>query len=56
LGELLCERSGFRLSDNPGGIDTPGPNLGEHNAEVLGETLGLSPEEIERLVTEDVVS
>lgn len=49
LGAMRFERSGFRLSENPGGLDRPGPNLGEHNARVLGEYLGLDAAEIARL-------
>ena len=49
LGRLRFERSGFRLSENPGGLDRPGPNLGEHNQRVLGEYLGLDAVEIAAL-------
>jgi crotonobetainyl-CoA:carnitine CoA-transferase CaiB-like acyl-CoA transferase len=54
LGELLFERSGFRLSDAPGGFSKPGPNLGEHSAEILRDVLGLSDAEIARLVADEV--
>ena len=54
LGELLAERSGYRLSDSPGGLDVPGPDLGEHNREVLGGVLGLDDDEIERLVRDGI--
>ncbi len=43
-----------RASATPPRIDRPAPLLGQHTAEVLGE-LGLSPEEIERLVSTGVV-
>ena len=56
LGELPFERSGFRLSQSPGGFSRPGPNLGEHNQAVLGGILGLSAEEIEALVARGVVA
>jgi crotonobetainyl-CoA:carnitine CoA-transferase CaiB-like acyl-CoA transferase len=49
LGELPFERCGFRLSETPGRLRAPGPDLGEHTAVVLGELLGLAPEEIARL-------
>jgi benzylsuccinate CoA-transferase BbsF subunit len=49
LGELAFEHYGLRLSDAPPRLETPGPNLGEHNEEVLRDLLGLSDEEIERL-------
>jgi benzylsuccinate CoA-transferase BbsF subunit len=56
LGPLAYERSGFRLSASPGGFDDSGPLLGEDNDVVLGEILGLSAEEIERLVAAEVVA
>ncbi len=37
-----------KLSDTPGGVEWTGPQLGEHNAEVLGE-LGYSAEDIATL-------
>ena len=37
------------------GIHSPAPRIGQHNAEVLGGLLGLSPEEIDRLVADGVV-
>ncbi|MFD3302922.1 CaiB/BaiF CoA transferase family protein [Aquipseudomonas alcaligenes] len=37
-----------KLSDTPGGVEWTGPQLGEHNAEVLGE-LGYSTEDIATL-------
>jgi benzylsuccinate CoA-transferase BbsF subunit len=49
LGELQFEHYGIRLSDDEARLDTPGPNLGEHNDEVLRGMLGYSSEEIERL-------
>jgi benzylsuccinate CoA-transferase BbsF subunit len=55
LGELIFERSGFRLSESPGGFRRPGPNLGEHNREVLGGILGLSDAEIEALASREIV-
>lgn len=55
LGPLPYERSGFRLSASPGGFDDSGPLLGEDDDLVLGEILGLSEEEIARLVAAGVV-
>ncbi|RIK98138.1 MAG: CoA transferase [Proteobacteria bacterium] len=56
LGPLPYERSGFRLSASPAGFEDSGPLLGEDNDVVLGEILGLSEDEIERLVAEGVVA
>ena len=56
LGEMPFERSGFRLSESPGALRTPGPNLGEHNQAVLGGILGLGADAIARLVADEVVA
>ena len=56
LGMLPYERSGFRLSESPGGFDDSGPLLGEDNDLVLGEILGLSSAEIEQLVADEVIA
>jgi crotonobetainyl-CoA:carnitine CoA-transferase CaiB-like acyl-CoA transferase len=55
LGDLLFERPGFRLSATPGGLDRPGPQLGEHTHAALGELLGLSTERLDELVREEVL-
>ena len=56
LGELRFERSGYRLTESPGGFRRPGPNLGEHSRTVLGGILGLSDAEIEDLVAREIVA
>jgi benzylsuccinate CoA-transferase BbsF subunit len=56
LGELPLERSGFRLAESPGELRTLGPDLGAHNEAVLGGILGLSRDEIERLVRDEIVA
>ena len=38
-----------KLSDTPGRTRWPGPKLGAHNEEILGEMLGMSAEEIASL-------
>ena len=52
MGPGLYERNGFRLSDAEGGYDRAGPTLGQDNDWVLGELLGLSPEEQEKLAAD----
>ncbi len=45
----------WKLSKTPARILRPGPLLGQHNDYVLGELLGMSKEEIERLTAEEVL-
>jgi len=44
-----------RLEETPGATEWPGPAVGEHNREVLGELLGYSDAELEALRAEGVV-
>jgi len=55
LGELLFERSGFRLSRTPGALGRAAPRLGEHTRAILGERLGLGEAEIERLIRDGIM-
>ncbi len=48
-GRLAMAGVVLRLSDTPGTIRTPAPELGEHTDEVLGGLLGLSPARIAAL-------
>jgi benzylsuccinate CoA-transferase BbsF subunit len=45
IGDGDYERNGFRLSDGDGGYERSAPTLGQDNDRVLGDLLGLSPEE-----------
>jgi len=45
----------WRMSATPAPIGRAAPNLGEHNDYVLGELLGLSPEQRQRLVADKVI-
>jgi len=56
LGTLQFDRSGFRLSGGSGALTRPGPNLGEHNREILRDVLGLDDAEIARLVADEAVA
>lgn len=55
MGELVFAGLPFKLSDAPEGNYDPSPLLGEHNDYVLGELLGISKEEIAKLVEDKVV-
>ena len=44
-----------KLSETPGEIRRPAPLLGEHNDYVFGELLGLSKDEIDRLIQEKII-
>jgi len=41
--------------DGPGTVRWPGPAAGEHNQEILGDLLALTPEEIAELISEEVI-
>jgi benzylsuccinate CoA-transferase BbsF subunit len=55
IGERLTVGPPWKFSRTPAAVRRPAPLLGEHNQYVLGELLGMSSEEIERLVAEEVV-
>jgi crotonobetainyl-CoA:carnitine CoA-transferase CaiB-like acyl-CoA transferase len=44
-----------KLERTPGSTQWPGPQLGSHNQEVLGGLLGLSGDELERLLQDGVI-
>ena len=56
LGTMHFERPAFWISGHPGRLERPGPDLGEHNTEMLAGVLGLARDEIERLEREAVVA
>lgn len=49
LGNLKMQNVAPRLSDTPGRVATPGPELGQHNDEVFRHLLKLDPARIEKL-------
>jgi crotonobetainyl-CoA:carnitine CoA-transferase CaiB-like acyl-CoA transferase len=55
MGAGLYERNGFRIADAPSGYDRAGPTMGQDNDWVLGDLLGLSREEQDRLLAEGAV-
>jgi formyl-CoA transferase len=44
-----------RLSDTPGEVRSLGPALGQHNPEIYGTLLGLTPEEVAALETAGII-
>ncbi len=55
LGEIAMQNVAPRLSDTPGSIRGPGPELGQHTREVLGGMLGLDTAELDRLAQEGTI-
>ncbi|HVN95135.1 MAG TPA: CoA transferase [Syntrophorhabdaceae bacterium] len=49
FGEYICKGKGFSLSKTPMKTDARAPDLGEHNAYVYGELLGMSDEDLKTL-------
>ena len=54
-GELAVPNVVPRLTGTPGGIDTLGPALGQHNAEVYGRLLGMTADDLRTLEGEGVI-
>ena len=48
LGSIRMQAPTPRLSDTPGRINFTGPHLGQHNAKIYGELLGLDAAEVDR--------
>ncbi len=55
LGQLHVPGIPMKMSLTPGCIQSPSPKLGEHNEEVYGGLLGLSPEKVSELKAKGVV-
>ncbi len=45
----------IKLSETPGSVDAPAPNLGEHTGEILTGLLGMAPDDVDRLKRQGVV-
>jgi formyl-CoA transferase len=55
FGELKMQNVAPRLSASPSSIRTPAPELGQHNAEVFGDLLGLDAKALEALQAKGVI-
>jgi formyl-CoA transferase len=55
FGKLAMQNVAPRLSDTPGGVVHPGPELGEHTVEVLGGILGLGEDRLAELKTAGII-
>jgi crotonobetainyl-CoA:carnitine CoA-transferase CaiB-like acyl-CoA transferase len=55
IGTVRVDGIGMHLSETDWVIDRPGPRLGQHNREVLGELLGLIDPELDELEREEGV-
>jgi succinyl-CoA:(S)-malate CoA-transferase subunit B len=55
VGDIAVPNVVPRLVETPGGVDTLGPSLGQHNAEVYGQLLGLTAADLSTLKGEGVI-
>ena len=54
-GRLLVPGTPVKFSKTPAGISGPAPSLGEHNAKIYGELLGIAASELEQLKKDGVI-
>ena len=54
VGQLTMHNIIPRLSDTPGKLRNPAPEIGQHTAEILGQ-LGVAPAELEALAKEGII-
>jgi crotonobetainyl-CoA:carnitine CoA-transferase CaiB-like acyl-CoA transferase len=55
MGEIVVANVVPRLSETPGGVDTPGPRLGENTDEILAGLLGLERGRLDELRQRGVI-
>ena len=55
FGTLKMQNVAPKLSETPGGIRSPSPELGQHNDDVYLKLLGLAPDRYEQLKAQKVI-
>jgi formyl-CoA transferase len=55
LGELKMQNVAPKLSATPGGIRSPAPELGEHNADIYGKLLGFDAARMAELTARGII-
>jgi formyl-CoA transferase len=55
FGELKMQNVAPKLSKTPGNIRRPGPELGQHNEEIYGNVLEMSPEQMAELTEKGII-
>ena len=55
IGRIIVPTSPLRFHGADRVVTTPSPKLGQHNAEIYGDWLGLSSDEITELKESDVI-
>ncbi|HEY6641835.1 CoA transferase, partial [Povalibacter sp.] len=55
FGTLKMQNVAPKLSETPGGIRSPSPQLGEHNDEVFKQLLGMTAERFAQLQAQKVI-
>jgi formyl-CoA transferase len=55
LGELKMQNVAPKLSATPGGVRSPAPELGEHNADIYGQLLGFDAARMAELTARGII-
>jgi formyl-CoA transferase len=55
FGELRMQNVAPKLSETPGSIRSPSPELGQHNEEIYQRLLGFAQDQYERMQAQKVI-